>query len=136
LPVSGRSGQGDGTNLMMPFPQTSKSIFWTAHAKAKMQFYKLSPMRIQRVLHSPKRIEEGIAPKTVAAMQPGSIKKIGQKETWSQEIWVMFQDSAKERKVISAWRYPGITKPRSIMTKNILRQEYQDYSAEKNKKGI
>src|ERR1700722_13007898 len=114
----------------MPFINTAKPIVWTAHAKAKMGFYKLSPMRVRRVLHSPKRIEEGVAPKTVAAMQPGSIKatqKDGE-EKWSQEIWVMFQDTPRERKIISAWRYPGVTKPRSAMTKNILRQEYEDYA--------
>ena len=111
----------------MPFLSRMKPLAWTAHAKAKMQFYKLSPARIRRVLHSPKRIEEGVAPKTVAMMQPGT------KEVWSQEIWVMFQDTPTERKVISAWRYPGVTKPRSSMTQKILRQEYQEYTGESGK---
>ena len=90
-----------------------------------MAFYKLSEQRVARVMHSPKRIEEGVAPKTVAMMQPASIKTAARptfakkvdatskKETWSQEIWVMVQDLGKQRKIISAWRYPGITKPRS-----------------------
>ena len=121
----------------MPFLSRMKPLAWTAHAKAKMQFYKLSPARIRRVLHSPKRIEEGVAPKTVAMMQPGTTKTIfepqGKKEVWSQEIWVMFQDTPTERKVISAWRYPGVTKPRSSMTQKILRQEYQEYTGESGK---
>jgi hypothetical protein len=92
-----------------------------------MQFYKLSPSRVRHVLHAPKRIEEGVAPKTVAAMQPGSIRRNGQKETWSQEIWVMYQDTPRERKIISAWRYPGVTKPRSAIIRTMARAEYESY---------
>lgn len=94
-----------------------RPLTWTAHAKAKMMFYKLSPARVRRVLYSPKRVEEGVAPKTVAAMQPAQ----------SHEIWVMYQDSPRERKVISAWRYPGISKPRSAVIQQILKEEYQEY---------
>ena len=115
---------------MPPIPR-SRQLVWTSHAKAKMQFYKLSPARVRRVLNVPKRIEEGVAPKTVAMMQPGSVKTSGQKETWNQEIWVMFQDSPQERKVISAWRYPGVTKPRSAILRNMARQEYQSYDSSK-----
>lgn len=113
----------------MPFLPKARQLNWTAHAKAKMQFYKLSPSRVRHVLYAPKRVEEGVAPKTVAVMQPGSIKMDGQKETWSQEIWVMFQDSPQERKVISAWRYPGMTKPRSLVALTLMRQEYQEFAA-------
>ncbi len=86
---------------------------------------------MRHVLHTPKRIEEGVAPKTVAAMQPGSIKKVGQKEIWSQEIWVMFQDSPRERKIISAWRYPGVTKPRDVMVRKLVMQELKEYRGTK-----
>src|SRR5580704_13615327 len=97
----------------MPFVVKTKMLSWTHHAQAKMQFYRLSQERVRRVLHSPKRVEEGIAPKTVAMMQPTALKREGVgKETWTQEIWVMIQDVGRNRKVISAWRYPGITKPR------------------------
>jgi hypothetical protein len=111
-----------------------KPLTWTAHAKMKMQFYKLSPARVRRVLQSPKRIEEGVAPKTIAMMQPGSVKTSGPRgaaqETWSQEIWVMFQDSPQERKVISAWRYPGVTKPRSPILRSMFREAYEEYAEE------
>lgn len=105
----------------MPFLSKPKQVVWTAHARAKMQFYKLSSQRVHHVLHSPKRIEEGVAPKTIAMMQP----------VQSHEIWVMFQDSPQERKIISAWRYPGVTKPRSEIMKKIMRQEYGDFLSEK-----
>ena len=151
---------------------------WTAHAQAKMRFYGLSPARVRRGLHSPLRIEEGIAPGTVAALQPASYKTKEGKRSWGQEIWVMYKitDPAKslrdngagnrqptsdnteemaggkqqtarngekedgkkddkartwiasmrraltgERrvKIISAWRYPGVTKPGAPLPQEI-----------------
>jgi hypothetical protein len=122
-------------------------LLWTHHAREKMAYYRLSEQRVRRVLNSPKRIEEGVAPKTIAAMAPASLhaarphmnrgplfrkappQKSGtEKETWSQEIWVMVQDVPTGRKIISAWRYPGVTKPRSEVTKEILRGEFEDYA--------
>jgi hypothetical protein len=47
----------------MPFIPKFKQTSWTRHAEAKMGFYKLSKQRVLRVIHSPKRIEEGVAPK-------------------------------------------------------------------------
>jgi len=48
--------------------------------------YQLSESRIKRVLHTPHRIEEGIAPQTIAVMQnAGTIKH-------PKEIWVMLQE--------------------------------------------
>jgi hypothetical protein len=114
------------------------ALEWTLHARAKMNHYRLTPSRVRHVLHSPKRIEEGVAPKTVAMMQPASIKTAGARtgrpgvgaaakagaETWSQEIWVMVQDVAGTRRVISAWRYPGVTKPRDAV---FLKKEYNEF---------
>lgn len=109
-----------------------------------MAFYRLSEQRVMRVVHLPKRIEEGVAPKTVAMMQPASIKTSagrpssiktdnrGAKETWSQEIWVMIQDLGKQRKIISAWRYPGMTRPRSEISMDALRREYREFLKGKN----
>lgn len=109
-----------------------KTFFWTNHAKAKMSFYRLSEQRIRRVLNSPKRIEEGVAPKTVAMMQPPTIKwKMTngkrEKEVWSQEIWVMVEDTKTKRKIISAWRYPGMTKHRGGDLSDFFKKEYMEY---------
>jgi len=44
-------------------------------------------------------------------------KKITVQGAWSKpkkapgEIWIMYKDKREERKIISAWRYPGISKP-------------------------
>jgi hypothetical protein len=100
-----------------------KPLRWTSHARAKMNHYRLSPARVRRVLHSPKRTEEGIAPNTIAMMQPSSMKSA---TSWTQEIWVMFQDSKEGRTVISAWRYPGVTKPRGEI-RAFLKKEYNEF---------
>ncbi len=96
-----------------------KTIHWTWHSREKMGFYRLSEARVRRVLHSPARTEEGIAPKTWASMQPAGNGK--------HEIWVMYQDVGSKRKIISAWRYPGRTKPRSENALGLMRQEYANY---------
>lgn len=93
-----------------------RSFYWTAHSRAKMRFYGLSEARVKRIVNSPGRIEEGIAPKTIAMMQSaGSTKH-------PHELWVMVQDVARRRKVISAWRYPGKTKPGDPLPPEILRE--------------
>ncbi|OGY97769.1 MAG: hypothetical protein A3A43_01875 [Candidatus Liptonbacteria bacterium RIFCSPLOWO2_01_FULL_56_20] len=105
-----------------------KTLHWTYHSREKMRFYKLSEARVRRIMHSPSRVEEGIAPKTVAYMQrAGSVKH-------PYELWTMAQDVGSRRKVISAWRYPGVTKPRSEVTLNLLTHEYANYLKESGEK--
>ncbi len=100
----------------MQFLKKKKPIFWTNHAKDKMRFYKLSEQRILRILNSPSRVEEGIAPNTIAMMQrAGSIKH-------PYEIWTMIQETKIKRKIISAWKYPGKTKPGDPLPAEILRE--------------
>jgi len=114
----------------MAFIKKPIQLQWTLHARAKMNHYRLTPARVRHVLHSPKRVEEGVAPKTVAMMQPVSFKTAAgraggdKKESWTQEIWVMVQDAAGVRKVISAWRYPGVTKARDAV---FLKKEYNEF---------
>lgn len=105
----------------MPFINRVKILYWTQHARFKMRFYGLSEQRVKRILHSPARVEEGIAPKTVAYMQVAGSKK------HPYELWAMIQDAKSRRKIISAWRYPGRTKPRSEATVDLVRQAYHDY---------
>ncbi|BCX15333.1 MAG: hypothetical protein KatS3mg097_225 [Candidatus Parcubacteria bacterium] len=80
-------------------------IIWTKHAEKKLRFYQLSKQRIIRIIKKPYRIEEGIAPKTIAMMQPVNPKN----NKWKQEIWTMIQKTKSTTKIISAWRYPGIS---------------------------
>jgi len=106
---------------------------WTQHALFKMRFWGLSQSRVRRAIKSPLRVEEGIAPDTIAVMQPASYKGVGEARTWTQEIWVMYvlqsaggkrEDSHKKGKegvrIISAWRYPGKTKPREGLPEEIM----------------
>jgi hypothetical protein len=117
---------------MTPFSKPAP-LEWTLHAQAKMRHYRLSQSRVRHVLHTPKRVEEGVAPKTIAAMQPASMKT---KDTWTQEIWVMVQDTPKARKIISAWRYPGVSKARSAAILTAFHREYDDFIEDAQKRKI
>lgn len=111
---------------MQQFPKLKK-LLWTSHVKAKMRQYGLSEARVRRVLHSPLRVEEGIAEDTVAMMQPAAVKATlkGRPAEWTQEIWVMISEKPRERRVVSAWRYPGKTKPGDPIPAEILREVRQ-----------
>lgn len=111
----------------MPKVSGPKKLQWTFHSRSKMRQYRLSDGRVLRVLHAPKRVETGVAPKTIACMQPASQTRFGTDADWTQEIWVMVQDAGNTRKVISVWRYPGKTKPRDEMTKEFLAARYGEY---------
>lgn len=103
--------------------QKIKPLKWTSHAKMKMNFYRLSEGRVRRVLHAPRRIEEGIAEHTIAMMQPASMTKtVKGAEDWNQEIWVMIVEAPSERRVISAWRYPGKTSPGDPLPAEIMKE--------------
>jgi len=99
-----------------------------------MRQYGLSKSKISGILRKPERREKAIVPGLIAVMC--TIKKFGNKTVSvfenkkvanppkakafrramaPGEIWVMYKDSKKQgeqiRKIISAWRYPGVTKP-------------------------
>ena len=103
--------------MQFKFPKNDDKYFWTNHVGRKMMFYGLSADRIKRIMRSPKRSEKGIAEGTIAVMQPVRLTSYAQgKPTWKQEIWVMYQAPSKRGKgrkiIITAWRYPGISKIR------------------------
>ena len=104
--------------MKIVFPKDDSRFSWTNHIKGKMTQYQLSAQRIRRVLQSPLRREEGIAPGTAAAMQ----RLGGKKKT---ELWIMYQLLPQSRvRMISAWRYPGVTKPgRPIPIPDDIREE-------------
>ena len=98
-----------------------KKLFWTEHSKIKMRQYGLSKQKILGILHRPERIEQGIVPGTTAAMKTNKVffktKQITLTGAWQKpkkapgEIWLMYRDVKDLRRIISAWRYPGISKP-------------------------
>lgn len=95
-------------------------IVWTKHAEEKIRFYNLSKQRLKRILKKPYRIEEGIALNTIAVMQPAKIKRVGNKKVWKQEIWLMFQKENDRIKIISAWRYPGVSPKNNPIPQEII----------------
>lgn len=96
--------------MRLKLPKDSERLYWTEHVKKKMRQYQLSERILKRVLRKPARIEEGVALNTVAIMQRTGTKK------HPTEIWLMYQtikqnrkDKIKKIRIISAWRYPGIS---------------------------
>jgi hypothetical protein len=112
--------------MMFNLPK-SDDLQWTQHSLRKLRQYNLSVSRIKRVLRFPKRKEVGVAPDTIASMQPaGSAKH-------QYEIWVMYATKSQNTKpkspaegetrqrrqipnkrnkkiyIISVWKYPGIS---------------------------
>jgi hypothetical protein len=103
---------------------TFKKIHWTEHSKLKMKQYGLSKQKLLGILSRPERREKGIVPGTLAVMKTNKVffreKKVTPASAWKPrkapgEIWIMYKDvkiaTVPTRKIISAWRYPGISKP-------------------------
>jgi len=91
-------------------PKNDEKWAWTNHVVGKMGYYRISESLVKRVVRFPKRVEKGIAPGTTACMQV-----VGSKKNPS-EVWVMYVDigevarlSIPKKKIITAWRYPGIS---------------------------
>lgn len=110
---------------------------FTLHSEYKMREYHLSRQRVIRIIRSPRRTETGIVENTVAVMQPASTKRTNGKETWTQELWVMYKVlgqgkltkskleqalNQSELKIISAWRYPGVSPERDPIPSDILQE--------------
>lgn len=105
---------------MIRLPKDDKTYKWTSHIKGKMIYYRLSPQIVRGILNSPKRVEEGIAPGTSAAMKRHDTPKR------KEEMWVMYkkQNLGSRFLMISAWRYPGISRAgKEIPIPNDIREE-------------
>jgi len=109
--------------MIIKFPKDDRYFCWTRHIKNKMLLYALSESRIKRVYKSPKRKEGGVAPNTTAVMSRND------RRTKKEEIWVMYQKMPRSIRVrmISAWRYPGISKSgKEIPIPQEISEELQD----------
>ncbi len=119
-------------NMRWREPKNSNLYKWTIHSKEKMKHYGITESRVRSIIKNPLRIEKNFLDKIVLAVQPQSIRmdKKTNKKTWSNEIWVMykyieieklinldipekFENLFKNQKsilIISAWKYPGVTR--------------------------
>jgi len=111
----------------MKFPKDDSKYKWTSHIKSKMVYYRISAQMIKNILRLYTRKEEGIALNTLAVMKRRDTKKR------KEEMWVMFQKMSKVKSqmskviLISAWRYPGISKPgKKIPIPDEILQEIQE----------
>jgi hypothetical protein len=125
-------------------PKNTEKYYWTQHSLFKLQQYGLSAQRIIRVINNPYRKQVGVAKNTIAVMQPTSTRRNEKGEkTWSSEIWTMYQIKNKHKKsekhnenlnsllgglqtkqlkIISAWRYPGISPEDDPIPEEIMRE--------------
>lgn len=114
-------------------PKDTKELAWTNHVVGKMRQYGLSEQKVRSVVYRHTRKEEGIAPRTIAVMQPSGSKK---KPT---EIWVMYQIvkiiplkagqkanlknlNTHKKRIITAWRYPGTSPKRNPIPREIAEE--------------
>ncbi len=134
--------------MQFKLPKNNDRYQWTLHSIEKMKFYGLSEQKVLGIIKRPKRKEEGIVKNTVAVMQPVSPKlKISssrgkpvfaKEEIWKTEIWTMYQIKKNKNrknlselqkllfkeqiKIISAWRYPGVSPEHNPIPVEILRE--------------
>jgi hypothetical protein len=134
--------------MQLKLPKNTKEFYWTNHALFKMRCYGLSAQKVLGVIKRPERKEEGIVKNTIAVMQPINPKIQNGKKIWKQEVWVMYQArkavnplatpslakpdksqslnpksynlKAKSLKIISAWRYPGVSPKKNPIPNEIL----------------
>lgn len=92
---------------MISPPKDSNRFIWTQHIKKKMIFYSISASQIRSILRKADRTEESIVPGLFASM------KKNHKKNKKEELWLMYlileNQNSKKIKLISVWRYPGIT---------------------------
>ncbi|OGG39121.1 hypothetical protein A3I34_02815 [Candidatus Jorgensenbacteria bacterium RIFCSPLOWO2_02_FULL_45_12] len=129
-------------------PKNDGKYEWTRHAWEKMRYYGISESRVKRIVRFPERTEEGIAENTIAAMQRAGAKN--QQEIWVMyklsgnsrrvssnfEFRILKQPKKAEiqrperiqnfklpdkiMKIITAWRYPGVSPKRNPIPEEIL----------------
>ena len=124
--------------MQFKISKKTDKYYWTQHSLMKMKFYGLSQQRVTRVIKNPQRIEEGIVENTIAVMQPPSMNTKDGKKAWTSEIWAMYQvrgigrtkqknkesllNKQKQFKIISVWRYPGVSPKRNPIPQEILEE--------------
>lgn len=132
--------------MIVKFPKNDKNYHWTQHIKNKMVFYRISEQKIRSILKSYDRKEGGIAPNTNAVMKRNDTPKR------KEEIWLMYANLSNVKNanrhandtnknpsgytplasglkmiMISAWRYPGKSKPgKQIPIPDDILQEIKD----------
>jgi hypothetical protein len=66
---------------------------FTEHSRFKMKQYNLSEQRVTRIIRAPKRTEEGIATRTIAVMQPGTLVGANSFVNKDTEPWTVYVGS-------------------------------------------
>ena len=103
--------------LYSKFSKNDREIIWTKHVQEKMRQYGFSEGKLRHLLNNFERKEEGIAPGTIALMVSSGTKK------HPTEIWLMYENVDSKKKIITAWRYPGISRKSEVpIPDNIIKE--------------
>ena len=99
--------------MFIKFPKNDKYYAWTDHSKSKMIQYFISESKIKSIIKKHDRIEDGIAPDTIAVMTRNDRGKR------KEEVWVMYfrikdKINGEKKRIISTWRYPGISPKKEV----------------------
>ncbi len=111
--------------MQFKIPKDTPYLAWTRHAVGKMMSYGLSATKVKSILSRHDRAEQGIAENTVAVMKKVKPRRELRSSTGAgsekrpQEIWVMYQEKEKQKVIIAAWRYPGVSKERIPLPEGI-----------------
>jgi hypothetical protein len=91
--------------------------------------YGISRQRALSVMRRPERVEEGVVVGATAVMQPVSVKVVAGKRQWRTEVWVMYLQPKKKhtRRILSVWRYPGVSPIHNPIPQDILDEIQTDY---------
>ncbi|RJQ29619.1 hypothetical protein C4565_01825 [Candidatus Parcubacteria bacterium] len=131
----------------MKQPKNDSKYIWTTHAWEKMLQYGISEQRVKRIIRFPKRVEEGVLDGAIAGMQPSGKQEMwvmyvlfdeNQKGISNNE----FQNSKRQKekkneksldniqsflggnnkrfKIITVWRYPGVSPVRDAIPDEVL----------------
>ncbi len=104
-------------------PKNTATYYWTKHIQMKMRQYGIGEGRIKRIVRAPHRTEYGIAPDTVAVMQPVSRRRRSDgTRVWTREYWVLYQVKGSRIRLISVWCYPGVTQEGEALPEELLQE--------------
>lgn len=126
---------------LIKFPKDDRHFMWTDHSKSKMIQYFISESKIKSIIQKHDRLEGGIAPNTVAVMKrndrilkKAASPKAGEPRQRREELWVMYQKTGDKKtgerlKIISVWRYPGVSPKKEVPIPEDIKSELENISS-------
>ena len=75
------------------------------------KYLSVTTFSLYTTLRHSERSDSGVKNPMLHGKSLGSFARLRmtEKGKWSQELWVMYADTKKARKIIASWRYPGVS---------------------------